>query len=89
MSSDAEDRRGCRLGGGLDEPGMYRIRTAGRLSVERVGRLGDLEVIVRETGDGGAVTELTGLLPDQAALHGLLNQLYARGIVLLRVEKMG
>lgn len=34
---------------------------------------------------GFSVSTLTGTLTDQAALHGLLRKLYARGFLLLRV----
>ena len=68
------------------DPGSYRIRVAGRLGPEWADRFGGLEILVDEAGARGPATELVGRVADQAALQGLLDQLYARGHVLLSVE---
>jgi hypothetical protein len=51
-------------------------------------RLGDLTLAVRDRGGQTAVTELTGWIGDQAALMGVLQQLYAMGVMLLSVERL-
>jgi hypothetical protein len=68
------------------DPGTYRIRVAGRLGSEWADRFGGLEILVSDGGARGPVTEILARVPDQAALQGLLDQLYARGHVLLSVE---
>jgi hypothetical protein len=68
------------------DPGSYRIRVAGRLGPEWADRFGGLEILVDEAGARGPVTEILTRVADQAALQGLLDQLYARGHVLLSVE---
>ena len=66
----------------------YRIRIQGRLEPLRAARLGDMTPVVRERRGSTAVTELTGWLADQAALMGVLEQLYALGFPLLSVERL-
>ena len=68
------------------DPGSYRIRVAGRLGPEWADRFGGLEILVDEAGARGPVTEILARVADQAVLQGLLDQLYARGHVLLSVE---
>jgi len=48
-----------------------------------------MTVSVFEEKDQKAFTELSGLLLDQAALMGVLQQLYNRNIPLLSVECIG
>jgi len=52
----------------------------------QVDRLPGLTVTARREQDHGTITELCGTLPDQAALMGVLAQLYGTGAPLLRVE---
>lgn len=48
-----------------------------------------MTVSVIEENKKQTVTELSGLLPDQAALMGVLLQLYNRNIPLLSMECIG
>lgn len=66
----------------------YRIRIQGRLEPLRAARLGDMTPVVHERSGATAVTELTGWLADQAALMGVLEQLYTLGVTLLSVERL-
>jgi hypothetical protein len=70
-----------------DERARYRIRVHGRLEPAWAERLGEMTMVVRDDC-GDAVTELTGWITDQAALMGVLEQLYARGGTLLSVERL-
>lgn len=70
------------------EPGTYRIRVAGRLGPGWIDRVGDMQIAVHEGETGGTVTDLIGIVADQAALQGLLDQVYARGHVLLSVQRL-
>ncbi len=62
---------------------FYRICVAGQLDPCWSEWLGDLTITPLETGE----TLLSGLLPDQAALYGLLNRLRDMNLDLVRVEK--
>jgi hypothetical protein len=71
-----------------DEAATYRIQVQGRLEPVWAARLGDLTVAVRDGGERAVVTDLTGWISDQAALMGVLEQLYALGVTLLSVERL-
>ena len=66
----------------------YRIRVQGRLEPLRAARLGDMTPVVHGRSGAADVTELTGWLADQAALMGVLEQLYTLGYPLLSVERL-
>ena len=70
-------------------PAVYRIRVAGRVDPRWSDYLQGMTVSVIEENNKKTVTELAGLLPDQAALMGVLLQLYNRNIPLLSVECVG
>ena len=67
-------------------PAVYRIRVPGRMDPKWSGYLQGMTVSVFEEKDQEAFTELSGLLPDQAALMGVLQQLYNRNIPVFSVE---
>jgi hypothetical protein len=69
---------------GRDDPGRYEIRIAGRLG-ERWAAWFDGSTISQE--DDG-VTVLTGVVPDQAALHGLLQRVRDLGLPLISVQRI-
>jgi len=71
-----------------DQPAVYRIRVAGRLGERWRDRAGGLEMTIHEGHGTPVETELAGLLADQAALMGILEQLYARGAAILSVERV-
>lgn len=73
------------------EPGIYLIRVAGGLDAQRADRLGGLTIsqAAPATKTDAAIVELTGYLPDQAALNGVLNTLYDYHYPVLRVEYLG
>ncbi|UCE56838.1 MAG: hypothetical protein JSV31_15770 [Desulfobacterales bacterium] len=68
------------------QPASYRICVCGRLELEWSERLAGMTVSIRVGKGGGTTTELYGRLPDQAALMGVLQQLYISGIPLLSLE---
>jgi hypothetical protein len=69
----------------FDQPGVYRITVTGPLDVAWSEILHDMAIV-----NGGEpeveYTTVTGRLPDQAALLGVLNALYDRHVVVLAVE---
>jgi hypothetical protein len=71
---------------GLHLSAVYRIRVAGRPGHKWANRVEGMVIVVRDRGVHRTVTELTGTVADQAVLQGLLDQLYARGCVLLDVD---
>ena len=66
----------------------YRIRVAGVLGEEWSERAHGMTVTVRRSETEGRFTELVGELPDEAALMGVLDALYAHGATLLGVERV-
>jgi hypothetical protein len=62
----------------------YEIRVAGALGDSLLGAFPDFDA---ELCDHETV--LLGALPDQAALHGVLAQIEALGLVLLEVRRRG
>ena len=60
----------------------YAIRVKGHLGRTFQDRFGGLCIEQQETG----TTLLSGTLPDQAALHGVLLQIVRLGLVLLSLE---
>ncbi len=70
----------------MDQPIVYQICVEGLLDESWSDWLGGLTILRQTNGE----TLLTGLIPDQAALHGTLDKLYAMNLPLIsiaRVEK--
>jgi hypothetical protein len=63
-------------------PARYEIRVDGHLDDRWTGWFDDLTLA--HEGDG--TTTLRGLVPDQAALHGLLGKVRDLGVTLISVE---
>ena len=73
----------------LDQPAEYRIAILGPLEDQMAERLGDLRVSREHSDTGEQISVLSGELADQAALIGVLVQLYNRGHCLLSLERSG
>jgi hypothetical protein len=71
-----------------DERAKYQIRVQGRLEPQSAARLGDMTLAVQEGEGQPVVTDLTGWIADQAALMGVLEQLYALGVTVVSVERL-
>ncbi len=71
----------------------YQIRVEGKISPRWLAWFDGLAISVTDeeltgrAGGSSATTTLTGLLPDQAALAGLLQRLYTLGLPLLEVRR--
>jgi hypothetical protein len=63
---------------------IYQIRVKGHLDSCRLRSFADLSIAYDTCGE----TVLTGPMPDQAALYGLLNRLRDLGIPLLSVNRI-
>ena len=69
---------------GLSQPMVYQIRLEGYLGDQWTGWFGDLVITLEENGD----TLLTGPVPDQAALFGLLKMVRDLGLQLISVNRL-
>jgi len=72
----------------FDGRALYRIRVMGRLGNRWQDRLGGLEMTIHDRRGESPETELMGILDDQAALMGVLEHLYSRGISIVYVERI-
>jgi hypothetical protein len=72
----------------LIQPAAYRIRFVGRVRNGWSDFLTGLQVTVTQS-DGLSITELTGTVPDQSALFGLLCHIRDLGVPLVSVEFIG
>ncbi|MHB8598973.1 MAG: hypothetical protein ACYDER_19435 [Ktedonobacteraceae bacterium] len=66
------------------QPTVYQIRIKGHLGREWTNWFGDLTITLEDNGE----TLLTGLVVDQAALHGLLRKVRDLGVPLLSVNRV-
>jgi hypothetical protein len=64
-------------------PISYEIRIKGRLGEPVIESFGDLDASVKP-----AETVLRGTIPDQAALHGLLERIQSLGLELVEVKQL-
>ncbi len=69
-------------------PATYRIVIQGTVSEEWRRRLGGMEVTTSSPESEEPRTILQGRLSDQAALHGLLETVYALHLPILEVTKV-
>ena len=70
----------------VDQPIEYEIEIQGRLE-ERWSRwFDDMDITVKCQTSGPTVTILSGMVADQAALHGLLNRIRDLNILLISVQ---
>ena len=67
------------------QPMIYQIRIKGHLGGQWTDWFGGLSIKMEDNGD----TLLTGLVVDQAALHGLLKKVRDLGTPLLAVMRIG
>jgi hypothetical protein len=66
------------------EETVYRIRVQGHLGTQWAEWFGGLAITLEENGD----TSITGPVPDQAALHGLLKKVRDLGMPLVALNRL-
>ena len=71
----------------MTEGTTYQIRVQGWIGERWSSRFDDMTVLRESAPDGTPVTTLTGTVPDQAALRGVLNQLWDLNLTLISVHK--
>ena len=69
----------------MGSPAIYKIRVRGNLADSWSEKLGGLQIVA--TAAKGT-TVITGSLPDQAALSGVLNTLYELQLPVVSVEHL-
>lgn len=69
-----------------DDPAHYRICTSGVFDAHWLGLLSGVWVITEHSCADPRITTFVGCVPDQAALMGVLEQLYCLGLPILLVE---
>ena len=72
----------------IDQPGSYCIRAQGVLNERWAGYFEEMTLSVDRDAGGNPLIVLSGLLPDQAAVQGVLQKLYNLGFPLISVEKI-
>ena len=72
----------------FEQPATYRIRVTGHLDDSLTDQLGGMIITRAFTADNQPMTILIGHLTDQAALSGVLNELYELHLPLLTVESL-
>ncbi|MGB5986484.1 MAG: hypothetical protein WBG37_14355 [Desulfobacterales bacterium] len=72
----------------FENPATYRIRVTGHIDDSLSERLGGMVLTRAFTADSCPITILVGHLNDQAALSGVLNELYEMHLPLLTVESL-
>ena len=82
-----DDDRSIQDGFLMTDPAVYRIRVLGRLNPNWSERLRGMALLTVEEWNE-IITEIRGQLPDQAALMGVLDELYNSAIPLLSLECM-
>ena len=70
----------------IAHPARYRIRVFGRIEQDWSDRLQGMSVTTVEAEGQETYSEVSGVLPDQAALMGVLDYLHNWRIPLLSVE---
>lgn len=68
----------------ISQPGTYIIRIKGHLGRHRAAQFAPMTITLTDNGE----TRLSGLLADQAALHGLLRKVRDSGLELLSVNRL-
>ena len=72
----------------MNEIAYYRILVSGCVSEWWVNRYLDVKTLVAHRETDSIITEMTGKVPDQDALMGLLNMFYDMRHVLISVDRL-
>lgn len=73
----------------LSEPAGYCITVQGHLDETWAEWFSGMTITIEYNDDGLPLTVLTGMVSDQAALHGYLGKLYTLGMPLITVALRG
>jgi len=70
----------------MDKQRAYQIKVKGQIGDKRWDWLEGMRIESSHCEDFGTMTTMTGIVEDQALLHGILYQLYSTGYVLISVN---
>lgn len=70
-------------------PIVYRIYVRGRITASWRDCFDDIAISTTSAPDGTVATTLEGVLPDQAAVVGIINSLHDLRLAILSVECLG
>lgn len=70
-------------------PVIYRICVRGRITASWRDCFEDIAISTTSAPDGTVATTLEGVLPDQAAVVGMINSLHDLRLAILSVECLG
>ena len=73
----------------MEGSATYRIRVSGRLNTDLSDRLEGMHILNLQRNDGKAESVLEGSVLDQAALAGVLNQLFELHLPVMAVDCLG
>jgi hypothetical protein len=73
---------------GADQSATYRICVEGQLSERWAKRMGAMDIAAQTVDRGQPTTTLLGTVVDQAALRGILCQLWDLKLVLISVARV-
>ena len=71
-----------------DRPTVYQIKISGKIDPGWADWLSGMEVSYETNGDGEKRSVLTGLVPDQAALRGILDRLWNLNIAVISLTPL-
>jgi hypothetical protein len=71
-----------------EPPAAYRIQVQGCITPRWSDWFGGLSLTEDHAAGGRPVTTLSGLVPDQAALRGIINRLWDLNLTLIAVERL-
>lgn len=73
----------------MTEPSAYQIRVQGWIADRWAGWFAGMAMTTAQAGASGApITTLTGIMPDQAALRGVLNKIWDLNLMLISVAPL-
>lgn len=81
MAKTEQNQPGC-------HPSMYQIKVKGKVAITCSDWLNGLSELVEVEPGGSHVTTLTGIIPDQAALRGILSRIWNLNMTILSVQRM-
>jgi hypothetical protein len=73
---------------GFDGQAVYQIKVQGRLDERWSDWFDGMTITFERQSDGSTVTTLTGVVVDQAALHGILSKIRDFNLTLISVTKV-
>jgi hypothetical protein len=71
-----------------DEPAFYRIQVHGLVDERMRDWFEDMQVTTESREEGKVISCLSGMVADQAALHGILDRIYTFGYMILSVIRV-